>query len=157
MQLMKYEDKPLLVRLLELYFYEFTRYDSEDISEYGYYGYSHIDDYWNEEGRFPYLIRVDGKIAGFALVCPYCRHVVGEDSRSIGEFFVMIKYRRKGVGQYAAKWVFDRHPGKWEVCYLPNNAPAEEFWTGVIGEYTRGRYDTFDTEDDMKGFAFDNR
>jgi predicted acetyltransferase len=27
----------------------------DDINEYGYFGYAHIDDYWNEEGRHPFL------------------------------------------------------------------------------------------------------
>lgn len=156
LELMKSDDKPLLVRLMELYNYEFTRYDDADISEYGYYGYSHIDDYWNEDGRFPYLIRVDGKIAGFALICPYCRFISGENSRSIGEFFVMIKYRRKGVGELVAKEIFTRHKGHWEVDYLPNNEPAANFWRKVISEYTDGKFEV-KQDDEMKGFIFDNR
>lgn len=83
---------------MELYNYEFSVFSNDDISEYGYYGYGHIDDYWNEEGRFPYLIRVDGKIAGFALICPHCNYRKEENARSIGEFFVMLKYRRRGSG-----------------------------------------------------------
>lgn len=64
LQLMSVDDKSLLIRLMELYHYEFSIYSNDDINEHGYYGYGHIDDYWNEEGRFPYLIRADGKIAG---------------------------------------------------------------------------------------------
>jgi len=157
LKLMDIEEKSLLVRLMELYNYEFSRYDNADINEYGYYGYEHIDDYWNEEGRFPYLIRVDGKIAGFALICPYCKYICGENSRAIGEFFVMLKYRRKGVGLYAATQLFRNHPGLWEVCYLKNNLPAEKFWRNIIEKYTDNQYKIYGTEeDDMVGLSFQN-
>lgn len=157
LNIMKIEEKSLLIRLMELYNYDFTRFDNEDINEYGYYGYSHIDDYWNEEGRFPYLIRVDGKIAGFALVCPHCMYINDDNSRSIGEFFVMVKYRGKGVGKYVATEIFDKHPGVWEVCHMPCNTPAGEFWKKVITEYTKNNYKTLGTEqDDMLGYTFIN-
>ena len=117
LQLMSVDDKSLLMRLMELYNYEFSIYSNDDINEYGYYGYEHIDDYWNEEGRFPYLIRVDGKIAGFALICPHCDYRQEEDARCIGEFFVMLKYRRMGIGLKVATQLFDKHRGSWEVCY----------------------------------------
>ena len=154
--LMKEEDKSLLVRLMELYNYEFTRYDDEDINEYGYYGYSHIDDYWNEDGRFPYLIRVDGKIAGFVLICPHCRYISGENTRCIGEFFVMIKYRGMGVGKYAATQVFRKHPGLWEVCYMKNNTPAATFWKKVITAYTDDYKRCGSESDEMQGYIFNN-
>ncbi len=158
LQLMKEEEKSLLVRLMELYLYEFTAYSGEDINEYGCYGYSHIDDYWNEAGRFPYLIRVDGKIAGFALVCPHCDYREEKEAQAVGEFFVMLKYRRKGVGSQAAVQLFDRHPGLWEVCYWQNNRPASVFWKNVVEAYTDGHYSICGTEKDMQiGFLFQNR
>ena len=154
LQLMSVEDKLLLARLLELYHYEFTAYTDADISEYGCYGYDHIDDYWNEEGRYPYLIRVDGKIAGFALVCPHCNFIKGENVRSIGEFFVMIKYRRMGVGKKVAKEIFDRHKGTWELCYLKNNVSSLEFWKNVLSEYTNDCYSVCGENDRVIGFTF---
>lgn len=47
------EQKSLLVQLMELYMYEFSVYENIDISEYGYYGYGHIDDYWMRMEGFP--------------------------------------------------------------------------------------------------------
>lgn len=143
------------MRLMELYNYEFSVFSNDDISEYGYYGYGHIDDYWNEEGRFPYLIRVDGKIAGFALICPHCNYRKEENARSIGEFFVMLKYRRMGVGSKVAAQLFDRHPGPWEICYWKNNLSASRFWEKVVGKYTGGHYQVCGTEHDVRmGFTF---
>ncbi len=157
LQLMKIEEKTLLVRLMELYNYEFTAYNDADINEFGYFGYDHIDDYWNEEGRYPYLIRVDGKIVGFALVCPYCRFTEGEKARSIGEFFVMLKYRHMGIGERVATEIFSRHKGTWEVCYLRRNTPAKAFWEKVINHYTDGHYEVCGENDsEMGGFTFKN-
>ncbi len=102
LHLMSVDEKALLIRLMELYSYEFTAFSNDDINEYGYYGYDHIDDYWNENGRFPYLIRADGKIAGFALICPHCDYREEPDARCFGEFFVMLKYRRMGIGKQVA-------------------------------------------------------
>ena len=153
LHLMSVDEKALLVRLMELYSYEFSVYSNDDISEYGYYGYNHIDDYWNEDGRYPYLIRADGKIAGFALICPHCDYRDEKDARCFGEFFVMLKYRRMGIGMQ----LFDRHRGHWEVCYWKNNLPASLFWKEVVEEYTNGNYHICGTESNHNcGFIFDN-
>lgn len=157
LQLMGADEKLLLIRLMELYIYEFSIYSNEDINEYGYYGYGHIDDYWEEEGRFPYLIRVDGKIAGFALICPHCDYRKEEGARCIGEFFVMLKYRRMGIGLRAATQLFDKHRGLWEVCYWRNNLPASKFWKKVVEKYTSHHYRICGTENDKQiGFIFEN-
>lgn len=154
---MSVDEKALLVRLMELYSYEFSVYSNDDISEYGYYGYNHIDDYWNEDGRYPYLIRADGKIAGFALICPHCDYRDENDARCFGEFFVMLKYRRMGIGKQVAMQLFDRHRGHWEVCYWKNNLPASLFWKEVVEEYTNGNYHICGTESNHNcGFIFDN-
>ena len=157
LQLMSVDEKSLLIRLMELYNYEFSQFSNDDINEYGYYGYEHIDDYWNEEGRFPYLIRVDGKIAGFALICPHCIYRKEEGARCIGEFFVMLKYRRMGIGSKAAAQLFDKYRGLWEISYWRNNLPASRFWKKVVEEYTKNNYQFFEIENSIEmGFTFEN-
>ncbi len=54
LHLVSVDEKALLIRLIELYNYEFSEFSNDDINEYGYYGYDYIDDYWNEE-VIPYL------------------------------------------------------------------------------------------------------
>ncbi len=61
-------------------------------------------------------------------------------ARSISEFFVMRKYRRKGIGKLVAWQVFDLFPGQWEVGQYDKNDPAKIFWQEVIGAYTNGNY-----------------
>jgi predicted acetyltransferase len=66
----------------------------------------------------------------------------------VDNFFVLRKYRRKGVGAAAAMRTFDMFPRKWEVRELAKNAAAIAFWRRTVAEYTRGRYVevTFDDE-----------
>ena len=151
------EQKSVFMQMIELYKYDFSEFSGDDINEYGYFGYPHIDDYWNEEGRFPFFIRVDGKLAGLVLVRSCSEHQVLSDPHNIAEFFVMKKYRRKGVGKEAAIKIFELFPGGWEVSQWENNLPAQEFWKQVICEYTGGKYETFTAlEKGEVGFIFYN-
>ena len=99
--------KSVLRQLIELYEYEFTEFYHNDVNEHGYFGYKYLDHYWTEEGRFPFFIKVNGKLAGFVLVNNYCYLIKDSTARSIAEFFVIRKYQRKGVGRVVARQVFD--------------------------------------------------
>jgi len=152
------EQKSVLIQLMELYNYDFSEFSDDDVNEYGYFGYSYIDAYWNDDDRFPYFIKVDGKIAGFILIratCEYNKLLV--PCYSVAEFFVMRKYRRHGAGKNAAMQVFNMHKGSWEVSQLPQNIPAQKFWQAVVNEYTGGEFNTFgSTEEGYVGFTFSN-
>lgn len=141
-QLVSIEDKPVLRNLLELYSYDFSEYEASDVDEHGLYGYKYLDHYWTEDGRYPYFVRVDGKLAGFVLV-----RTISDTFRSISEFFVMKKYRRNGVGIHSAFKVFDMFAGEWEVAQIEENKPAQAFWRKVISEYTKGNYEEILKED----------
>ncbi|MDD6041148.1 MAG: hypothetical protein PUD63_08180 [Clostridia bacterium] len=65
------EQKETLRNLLEKYLCEFAQWDHREVAEDGLYHYPWLDCYWTEPGRFAYLIRVDGHLAGFALVNDY--------------------------------------------------------------------------------------
>ncbi|MDE7262100.1 MAG: hypothetical protein K2N78_08615, partial [Oscillospiraceae bacterium] len=84
--------------IIRLYNYDFSVFSDDDINEYGYFGYPHIDDYWNDEGRYPFFIRAVGKLAGLVFVRSCCEHTDLSNPHNIAEFFVMKKYRNKGVG-----------------------------------------------------------
>ncbi len=132
------EEKPILRQLLELYKYDFSEFDGADVGPHGFFGYKYLDHYWTEPDRHPYLISAGGQLAGFALVNRYAAS--GEDRWSLGEFFVMRKYRRQGIGEYAAACVFDLWPGKWEVNQIAAHSASTDFWRKVIGRYTHGQY-----------------
>jgi predicted acetyltransferase len=149
----------VLRQLLELYNYDFSEYDGADVNEHGLYGYKYLDHYWTEPDRQPFFIVVDGQLAGLVLVGSFCYVLREPGARSIAEFFVMRKYRRKGVGRIAATRAFELFPGSWEVLQHGGNAPSYVFWEEVIADYTGGRYDKEPvvTEDwDGQAITFDN-
>ena len=90
-----------------------------------------------------------GNLAGFVLVNEH--HYVSKalGGKSIAEFFVMKKYRRKGVGKKAALLIFKKYPGKWEVNQHGTNEPSKLFWENLIRDYTNGNYqkETLNTEE----------
>jgi predicted acetyltransferase len=135
-----FSEKPVLRRLMELYQYDFSEFTGEDIDDSGEYGYRYLDHYWTEEGRYPFFIKIAGKLAGFVLVRILDRRE-GQTTYSMAEFFVMRKYRRQGAGYEVACRIFDRFPGWWQVEQEAANLPAQAFWRRVIGEYTGGRYE----------------
>lgn len=135
-----YARKDVLRHLLELLRHDESEFNGDDIDEFGLYGYRYLDHYWTEPGRHAFFIRVSGLIAGFALV-----HTLGERDGllifSMAEFFVLRKFRRKGVGGHAARALFDRLPGEWRVPQEAPNVAAQAFWRRVIGQYTQGRFE----------------
>jgi predicted acetyltransferase len=118
-------DKPVLRQLLELYQHDFSEFVDADVDDNGLYGYRYLDNYWTEPDRHPFLFRVDGSWAGFALVR-------AGDPHDLAEFFVMRKYRRHGVGTVLARELFSRFPGAWQVRQMASNPAATSFWIRAI-------------------------
>lgn len=133
-----FEEKPVLRNLMHLYLYDMSEFDQEDVDSHGLFEYKYLDHYWTEADRHAFFIKVDTHLAGFILVNPHS--IVVENANTIAEFFVMRKYRRKGIGLYVAREVFDRLPGDWEVRELTDNTAAHAFWRYVIDTYTSGKY-----------------
>jgi predicted acetyltransferase len=51
---------------------------------------------------------------------------------SMAEFLVMPRYRRAGVGRFAAQRLFASLPGPWRVREVAGNEVAVAFWRAVI-------------------------
>jgi len=134
------ELKPVLQNLMHLYLYDFTEYTGEDVDEQGRFIDEHLDLYWIEPTRYPFLVLVAGKYAGFVLVRVSSAPGDTHPTHSIAEFFILKKYRRQKLGQRVAWQIFDRFPGRWLVEEVPENLPAQRFWRKLIGEYTGGKF-----------------
>jgi predicted acetyltransferase len=118
-------DKAVLRRLLQLYRYDFSEWNGDDVDEHGEFDHLYFDHYWTDSASHPFLIRHTGHWAGFALVRT-------EGVNDMSEFFVMRKYRRTGVGREAARRVFARFPGAWQVRQVHGNDAATAFWRAVV-------------------------
>lgn len=137
----KPEDREILSNLLEKYDYEFSQYDNRDVNKLGLYGYKYLDCYWIEDNRWAFFIVVDKKLAGFAMVNTFPEAEDRPVDYSMAEFFVMYKYRRNGVGKYAAMRVFDMFHGKWQLKRHPKNTASVCFWDRAVSEYTHGNFE----------------
>ncbi|WJH36610.1 GNAT family N-acetyltransferase [Paenibacillus sp. CC-CFT747] len=140
-----YEEKTILSSLIQLYRYDSSEFDGHSLTPHGVYLYKYFDHQWTESHRYPYLLKVDGEIAGFVLVMQgvpreFVKVSQAEETNVISEFFVMRKFRGKGYGKQAAHTIFRTHPGAWEVRQTKGNQPANRFWNRVIGDITGGAY-----------------
>ncbi len=130
-------DVPLVRRLIQLYIYDLggDRWGVEPDGTFGSPDWHRR--FWRRRGGHHFVVRVDGRPAGFALVRRRA-HFAGTGVQEISEFFVLRRYRRRGVGTRVARALFVRFPGSWEVAVLTWN-PARRFWRGVIGRAAVGR------------------
>lgn len=134
------KDKEILNNLLEKYLYEFSQYEKTDIDENGLYNYEWIDYYFTEKNRFPYFIKVNNHLAGFALISDYPEVPEESTTYCLSEFFILYKYRCKGYGKEAVFQVLNKHRGKWQLKCHPGNIVSTIFWEKVINEYTNGEF-----------------
>ncbi len=130
------EEKAVLQRLLELYLHDLSEFDEDiQLNEHGLYGYRYLDHYWTDEERNAFFVMTGEQVAGFALV-----RRLSDKAHQMAEFFVLRSFRRRGTGEAAARQLFSRFPGNWEVRQIEENAPAQAFWRRVIGGYTGGHF-----------------
>jgi predicted acetyltransferase len=131
--------RSLLRQLYELYCHDFSPMTRADVGDDGYWTGDDFLDPWPNDLHI-YLIKVDRRWAGFAWVAvggyvdPHSANFL------MDEFFVLRKYRRRGVGEWSAVWLFNHYPGMWEVGEIPENVEAQQFWRTIINRYTDGAY-----------------
>lgn len=133
-------DATLLANLLELYIHDLSEVFAIEPGPEGRFGYPKLPLFWSEpDTRFPFLVRADGKLAGFVLVTRGSPASDDPDVLDIAELFVLRGHRRRGCGRRAAALLFDRLPGRWIIRVSEGNRGALLFWESVIGAYTRGQ------------------
>lgn len=142
------DDRERLEALLQLYVYDLSEALAIDVADDGRFRTPPIDAYWTDPRRHPFLIRIDDTLTGFALVQQRSRLTGDEGVCDMAEFFVLRRYRRHGVGERAAAWLFDRFPGPWEVRERAENQPAIAFWRRAIGRYTGGQFEEIVVDDE---------
>ena len=137
----KEEDKNIIYNLMQLYTYELDFFEDKTTSfellENGLFKISkYVDLYWKEEERHPFILKYDGKLAGFVL-----ERFNEEEMYEIAEFFVLNKYRKLGAGTFMANEMFNNYKGKWEIRTLLKNKPAQNFWRKVVKNVSNGIYE----------------
>jgi ribosomal-protein-alanine N-acetyltransferase len=132
-------DLPIIKNLVPYYIYDMSEYLLWRTKPDGRHdGCDGIEAYWSDPDKHAFLLRRGHEPAGFVLLLEG-NH--GPDiDYSFTEFFILRKFRHRGVGERIARQFFKRFPGRWQVDHLTRNKPAAVFWRKVIGRYTRGNF-----------------
>jgi predicted acetyltransferase len=126
------EQSVVVANLFELYAHDFSEFHDVETGEDGRFGFNKLHLYWSDPKRHPFLIKCRGKLAGFVLVKQGSEITEGDCVWDMAEFFVLRRYRRYGVGTEAARQIWSRYPGRWEVRVMESNRAAHEFWARAI-------------------------
>lgn len=131
-------DYPMIQNMARFYVYDLSRdcgrEEGWEIPKDGLYECFDLKSYFVNEDRFPYLILANDEIAGFAMI-----NKVGARPYvdwNVGEFFILAKFQKRGLGREAAIQIFNAHSGVWNVMVMPLNQSAEKFWSNTIEDYT---------------------
>ena len=130
------EQQPIVANLLELYVHDFSEFHQIELGDDARFGYPDLLLYWSESTRHPFLINIDGKLAGLAFVRKGSRVSGDQNVWDMAEFFVLRGYRRRGTGTRIAHEVWRRFPGQWEVRVMQANVSAHQFWQQAISAFT---------------------
>ena len=77
-----------------------------------------------------FVFERDGRYAGFAIV-----RTLSPTARRLDEFYIVVTERRLGVGREAARLLFNRFVGEWEIVTLQRDVAALGFWRSVLPRY----------------------
>lgn len=132
------KEYPTIQNMARFFVYDMSEYSGSEkgweLPEDGLYECIDFKKYWETDAAFPFLIRYDNELAGFVII-----DKKGSDSSidfNVAQFFILRKFKNKGIGRYVAQQCFDKFRGSWEVMVMPSNSGAYCFWRSVIKNYT---------------------
>lgn len=139
------KDYPTIQNMGRFYVYDMSEYlgDEEDweIPANGLYECIDFKKYWKIDDAFPFLIRYRHELAGFVII-----DKKGSEPNidfNVAQFFILRKFKNKGIGKYIAQQCFDRFQGVWEVMVMPGNVGAFQFWRSTISDYTNNQFNEY--------------
>jgi predicted acetyltransferase len=93
-----------------------------------------------DDSSHPLIILKDERPAGFALVSRPPRNQREQIDFCMAEFFISPRSRRLGIGRDAARLIFNRFAGTWQIMEFLYNKPAVAFWRSIVSEYTERKF-----------------
>ncbi|MGF1903433.1 GNAT family N-acetyltransferase [Aliivibrio sifiae] len=121
------DSRHILENLFHYYIYDMSEFMGWNPDESGSYSFKSatLDPYWKDINSVPYFLYADNELAGFALIRKYPDDLEVFD---IEQFFVLRKFKGKGIGKNALMAILANHPGKWQIRILKENEAALKFW-----------------------------
>lgn len=142
------KDHPVIQNMGRFYVYDMSEYLGQEkdweIPKDGLYECIDFKKYWKTDDAFPFLIRYDNELAGFVIIDKN-----GSDLKidfNMAQFFILRKFKNKGVGRYVAYQCFDKFCGTWEVMVIPGNEGAYRFWRSIIKDYSGNNFEEYTRE-----------
>ncbi len=151
------EDEAVLANLVQLYAHDFSEFYDLEFGADGRFEYKDLPLYWREPDRHPFLITVDGTLAGFVLLKRGPQLSGDKTVWDMAEFFVIRGFRRHGIGTQVAHKIWGQHPGRWEVRVLRVNRAGCGFWEHAIELFVGHTIEPVNVEkggDDWQVFSF---
>lgn len=139
------DDYPVIQNMGRFYVYDMSEYLGDEkgweIPNDGLYECIDFKKYWETKDAFPFLVYYENELAGFVIV-----DKKGSESSinfNMAQFFILRKFKGKGIGKYVAQRCFDKFIGKWEVMVIPGNNGAYSFWKAIISNYTDHNFNEY--------------
>jgi predicted acetyltransferase len=130
------DEQHILENLIQLYAHDFSEFHNVELDADGRFLYKPLPLYWLEPGRHPFLVRIGGKLAGFALVRRGSQVSGDATVWDMAEFFVIRGFRRRHIGTDVAVEVWRQFPGRWEIRVMESNQSAFCFWERATAAFT---------------------
>lgn len=124
-------DKAILRNFYSLYLHELSNFTTSlNVGEDGVFHYEALDNFWDVDGLSPYFIKLDDEIIGFILLLerPFLKK---SNDYGINDFFILNKYKGKGLAMQAIEKLFETKPGQYFVMQVVENKRAVSFWKKV--------------------------
>ncbi len=131
------DETEVLLDLWQLYMKDLEQFRNSVVQADGRYRDDRLRTYLAYEEHWPFLIRRQGEMVGFALV-----RKSKPGTHVIGEFFIKSEFRRSGIGGRAVAEILKRFVGNWEIPFQNENSKAAAFWRRTIPELG---YETIET------------
>ncbi|ARB93957.1 GNAT family N-acetyltransferase [Legionella longbeachae] len=136
-------DYPTIRNMARFYIYDLSRSCGHDSADWalpsdGLYEAFDCKKYFEEASRKAFLIKILDELAGFVLLNKVS--TFSDIDWNVGEFFILARFQRQGIGQLVAHELWNTHPGRWEVSVLPENKGGLSFWRKTISVFTNGKY-----------------
>jgi len=129
-------ERQILENLYQYYVCSLSKVADIEVSESGRFQFNRniFNPYFTKPTHVPYVIKVGQSLAGFALVR---RYPADTNLWDIEQYFVLPKYKGKGVGKKAFELLVCTHLGRWQLRVLKENQNALYFWLSAIRAVTK--------------------
>ena len=132
------DDLETIENLMQFYLYDFSEWLPLKLGGHGFFNFQPLLNYWRNPATRPFLIKVDGELAGFVTVDDVV-HLPGAHF-NIGYLFVSRRFRGQGVARFVVSTLLNQFPGQWQIFHIDANQPARAFWARVMPQLTGGEF-----------------